>query len=342
MSEPGAIEAWDLGPVTVQRHGTGLINATWAVHGDRPSVSGPIGFLQRLNTAIFVPEVHEDIEAVTAHLADKGMTTPRLVRTRAGGLWHTGPDGGVWRLLTPTGDRTIDKIAAIGDARSAGALVARFHAAVTDLRWDFRSVRPGAHDTDAHMARLSSALSDHADHPLFDRVAPLADRILAGWRAWDGPRELPLRIIHGDLKISNVRFQGPDAVALIDLDTLAWGTLDVELGDAMRSWCNPATEDAGEARFDLDIFAAAMAGYRSAADGVTAEEWDAIVPGIERICWELAARFAADALAESYFGWDPSRYPSRGAHNLARAAGQASLAASVRTQRSAAEAALRG
>jgi hypothetical protein len=39
----------------------------------------------------------------------------------------------------------------------------------------------------------------------------------------------------------------------------------------------------------------------------------------------LAARFAADALDESYFAWDPQRFASRGEHNRVRAAGQLSF-----------------
>ena len=38
------------------------------------------------------------------------------------------------------------------------------------------------------------------------------------------------------------------------------------------------------------------------------------------------ARFAADALDERYFGWDPARYARRGDHNLARAANQLAAA----------------
>lgn len=331
-----AIEAWAFEePVTVERHGTGLINDTWAVRGP----SGLLAFLQRLNTAIFVPEVHEDLEAVTAWLAEHGLETPRLLRTRAGALWHT-HDTGVYRCLTVVGDRTIDKLAHPADAESAGRLVARFHAAMEGFRWDFRSVRPGAHDTQRHMSTLRSALEAHRAHRLFPRVAPLGETILAGWASWRGVDDLPVRVVHGDLKISNVRFCGPEAVALIDLDTLAWGTLDVELGDAMRSWCNPATEDEGSAHFDLALFSAAMRGYASDAVGVGEAEWASIVPGVERICWELAARFAGDALAERYFGWDPERFTSRGEHNLARAVGQAQLALSVRSQRAEAEALL--
>ena len=48
---------------------------------------------------------------------------------------------------------------------------------------------------------------------------------------------------------------------------------------------------------------------------------------------ELAARFCADAYEDSYFGWDASRYPSRRAHNLARARSQLRLSQAVRAAR---------
>ena len=286
----------------------GLINETFLVREGEEVV----GFLQKLNTSIFVPEVHEDLAAVTAHVASRGLVTPRLVPTDSGRLWHTDADGGVWRLLTPVGDRTVHELREPNDARSAGALVGRWHAALSDFRWSFRSVRVGAHDTPKHMSGLSAAVEAHPDHRLAGEVAPLAQRILEGWQSWSGPRTLPVRVIHGDLKISNVRFEGAEAVALIDLDTCAWGTLDVELGDALRSWCNRASEDTQSPTWDLDVFTAAMKGYATAGVA-TAAEWSAIVPGCERICWELAARFARDALEESYFGWDPS-IGGRGEH----------------------------
>ena len=47
--------------------------------------------------------------------------------------------------------------------------------------------------------------------------------------------------------------------------------------------------------------------------------------GIERLCVELASRFAADALRESYFGWNRDLFETAGAHNLSRTRGQLSL-----------------
>jgi Ser/Thr protein kinase RdoA (MazF antagonist) len=331
------LSAWDW-PAAVHAEDAdgGLINHTWWVADAR---GARVAVLQLLNTKIFRAAVHEDIEAVTARVADRGLLTPRLRRTRAGGLWHEGADGGVYRVLTVVGDRTVAKLKDPADARSAGTFVARWHAAVRDLDWDFRMVRPGVHDTAAHFQRLRDALATHRDHRLYDDVAALATDILGGWAPGQRP-DGPRRIVHGDLKISNVRFTGPDAVALVDLDTFQHSTLGVELGDAMRSWCNPEAEDSMGARFDLDLFEAAMEGYAAGADAsVTEEDWAAIVPSIDRIASELASRFAQDALVEQYFGFDP-KYGGRGEHNLVRARGQVQLARSVRAQASDAEAAL--
>ncbi len=325
------LEAWAwAAPAVAERADGGLINTTWWVRGPGGEL---LGVLQELNTRIFRPEVHEDIEAVTARLAERGVGTPRLVRTRAGALWHTTPAGGVFRVLTPIGDRTVDKLVDPADAREAGALVARFHLAVRDLDWTFRMVRPGAHDTPAHLRRLREAVLTHGGHRLHPEVRELAAELDAGWRSWRGPAALPRRVVHGDLKISNVRFAGRTAVALVDLDTLARESIDVELGDAMRSWCNPLAEDTEDASFELELFAAAMEGYAAGAgpSGLSEAEWAAIVPGVERICLELAARFAKDALEECYFGWSP-RFGGRGEHNLLRARGQAALARSVRAR----------
>ncbi|MCA9569549.1 MAG: phosphotransferase [Myxococcales bacterium] len=298
-----------------------------------------LGVLQRLNTSIFRPEVHRDIEAVTAHLQRRGLPTPRIVPTQHGGLWHTDDDGGCLRLLTPIGTRTHLR-ATPPLAREAGALVARFHTALVDLEHVFAFTRPGAHDTEAHLQGLRMALMLGRGHRLYREVADLADGLLDAWDTWHGPTDLPVRIVHGDLKISNVLFDDDDrAVALIDLDTLAHGTLDVELGDALRSWCNPAGENVADVRVDLDVFRAAVTGYLGEAT-VAPEERESIVPGLERIALELAARFARDALEESYFGYDPA-FGGRGEHNLLRARGQAALARSVAANRSELEAVIR-
>jgi Ser/Thr protein kinase RdoA (MazF antagonist) len=338
MTPDLSIWGFEEGARAVTPSKTGLINQTFHVERD----GQPLAILQCLNTQIFDPVVHEDIDAVTGHLVSRGVPTPRLVPCRTGALWHTEDQGAVWRCLTWVGDTTLDRFTHPSQVRSAGHLVGRWHAALGDLSWSFRSVRAGAHDTEAHLAGLARAVEGNRTHRLYDPVASLAESIARGWSSWDGPTELPTRVIHGDLKVSNLRFTSDEATALIDLDTCGLGSLDVELGDALRSWCNPQGEDEEDPSFRLDWFEEALKGYAEGvgSSGIRDEEWEAIVPGVERIAWELAARFCRDALEESYFGWD-ARWGSSGDHNLHRARGQVALAGRVRSVRVEAEGALR-
>ena len=94
------------------------------------------------------------------------------------------------------------------------------------------------------------------------------------------------------------------AICLLDLDTMGPMSIDVELGDAWRSWCNPAGEDEGSAHLDLSLFEASASAYL-AHHSLSPQEREGLVPGVERIALELAARFAIDALEERYFGFDP-------------------------------------
>ena len=305
-------------------HG-GLINATFVVRDG----GAPIAVLQRLHS-IFGADVNLDLDAVTTHLAARGMTTPRLVRTLDGRpcVEH----GGVWRATTFVEG---DSVAAVPDpswAAAGGELVGRFHRAVADLAYDYRFTRAGVHDTAGHLARLR----DHADAGGEAEGTELAREVLAAAVALPELVAQPLRHVHGDLKISNLLFARDPVrgIALVDLDTLAKGTLAFELGDAMRSWCNPHGEDAGRIALDLPIFAAAVAGFRAvAALIVTEAERASVAVGLETVCVELAARFTIDVFEDRYFGWDPARFASRRAHNLVRARGQLALAHAVRAAR---------
>ena len=270
---------------------------------------------------------------MTARLAERGMATPRLIPTRDGQLFvPSNGSNAMWRLLTHVDGTSFDVVAGPAQARAAGGLVGRFHRALDDFDHPFAAGRTGVHDTPAHLRRLDEAVAAHPNHRLAGAVAPLGAAIRAGAAALPPLPAIAPRVCHGDLKFNNIMFAGPDApasaeaVCLIDLDTVGPLSLSYELGDAWRSWCNRAGEDDEQARLDLDIFRASLAGYldglgRPLTDG----ERDGLLLGVEWVSLELAARFAADALAESYFGWNAARFPGRGEHNLVRARGQWSL-----------------
>ncbi len=312
----------------------GLINGTWAV-GDPP-----VAVIQRLHP-IFRPEVNLDIEAVTSWIAARGLLTPRILRTATGALW-TLEGGHCWRALSWVPGRSLDRLQDPVLAHEAGALVGRWHAATEGLDHKFVFTRPGAHDSAAHLANLARAVAEHRDHRLWEAVAPLAEELGAAWESWGGDLDEPVRVAHGDLKISNLRFDDAGrGLCLLDLDTMAHLPLSVELGDAWRSWCNPRGEDVEDTVFDLRLFEASARGWIGDRE-IHTETREALVWGLERIATELAARFAADALRESYFGWNPRVAVGRGEHNLIRARGQARLARQARAARSSIESILLG
>ena len=185
------------------------------------------------------------------------------------------------------------------------------------------------------MRTLREALVEHRSHRHFDTIEPLAERVLEAAAALPPLPPSRDRIVHGDPKISNLVFaeDADRGLCLIDLDTLAHMPVALELGDALRSWCNPASEDAANARFVRPFFDAAILGYAQGSQGfLTPAEWSAIPGGALTITVELAARFCVDALRESYFGWNRARYESSSAHNQARTYGQLRLAEGIRAE----------
>ena len=93
-------------------------------------------------------------------------------------------------------------------------------------------------------------------------------------------------------------------------------------------------QNGSEAELDLPTFRAAAEGYLSSSTvAQSRSELASLAEGIERLSLELCARFATDALCESYFAWDGARFASAGEHNLLRARGQLSLHRQAREAR---------
>lgn len=343
-----ALKSWDGDAVPLPCPDEGLINRTWLV-GEPPR-----RVLQWVNP-IVDPRIHDDIVAVTERLEASGMATPRLVPSREGHRWIADPEGGVWRVLTFVPGHTLHRLKTTAQATRAGELVGRFHAALTSSPMSFRAPKRPMHDTPLRMAELEQALAEADQHPLAADARHLGTAILADWRRWHTAHgdllDLPKRPCHGDLKISNLRFAdddpagddpvGDDPVGdcLLDFDTLGAMSWAAEMGDAWRSWCNPAGEDAPDrVRFDVPLFAAGARAWLAAAPPLEADERRALVPTIERICLELSARFCADTVRNSYFREDRERFPEPGAHNLLKARCQHRLAEAARAARADCEA----
>lgn len=322
------LRAFGFESATVAPIEIGLINRTYRVDAR----SGRYA-LQRVNP-MFPAEVNDDIDAITRALTASGVPTPTLLEPASGGPCHVGEDG-VWRALTWIDGVVHERLSEPEQAREAGAVLGRFHAGVSEWNGEFRSARVGVHDTARHLRHLADCVRRHRDHRAHTEIETLAGEILELARSLPILPPLPERVVHGDPKVTNVIFDQQDrGLCLVDLDTVSRMTTPLELGDALRSWCNRAGEDADEANVSEAFVRSAFAGYHQTMGPLLlTDEWKSFVAGLQIISLELASRFCADALTENYFAWNRDRYGSATEHNLVRARGQVSLSRHVAKRR---------
>lgn len=121
------------------------------------------------------------------------------------------------------------------------------------------------------------------------------------------------------------------AVGLIDLDTVKPGLIHYDIGDCLRSCCNPAGEESqalNQVRFDMDLCEAILSGYLSVAGGFLSEHDIHYLPHcIRLIPLELGLRFLTDHLeGDVYFRSE------RPGQNLQRARVQFRLTEAIEEQ----------
>jgi Ser/Thr protein kinase RdoA (MazF antagonist) len=332
------LSQYELSSAKLEPLSTGLINHSFRV-------TDPSGkfFLQRVNK-IFAPESHSDIDRVTQHLQKMGMVTPRLVHSTHDDLYYEDHNG-LWRLFTYIEGVSIDIVKKPEEAFQAGALLGRFHLALGKLDYEFVNPREAIHQLDRHIQHLQLTLKKHHDHTSYKQLEPLAMEILEQATSLPELPEMSPHKVHGDPKINNILFY-PDseqAICMVDFDTLSNMPIALELGDAMRSWCNPDGENIKTGRFSMEIFEAGIRGYISTAkEFVSKIELAAVLPATRIIYIELAARFCADALNEDYFAWNPVHFASHTEHSQIRSTCQLNCYKSLSENLSEAEQILSG
>ena len=306
------LSAYDLGTV-VQTHKiqSGLMHETYRVVTDDNQF-----ILQRLHPKLSTQEILNDYVRVTEHLAAHGFTAPQVLNTVDGLSIVLDENDRWWRLTSFVEGETHERVVSVQQAEEGARILGAFHLGMASFPYEFESAHP-LHDTQGHLQNLIIALENPAyvdSAPLVNEQAEAIIRLLAEVRL---PTELPLRVVHGDPKISNVMFSGETAVGMIDLDTCNRHTLLVDLGDAIRSWCRDGYEDEVQ-QFHLDRFEGILRGYAKSGCPLSKDEVDYLWMAGPMITLELASRFARDVMEDNYFAFNTALYESRRAHNLAR------------------------
>ena len=347
--------------------GSGNVNDTFLVRlvaaPDAGAEDGTAFVMQRLNTDVFSrPElVMGNLIALGDHVRDRiasGMPelrgrrweVPTVLPTRAADAHWVEHDGQFWRSISYIGAATThDVVADATQAREVGYGLGMFHHLISDLPVDrLADTLEGFHVTPAYLSHYDDVLSEWrskgaglsgsaegCDPLLLEALACVADgRTDADvLEAALARGELQRRPIHGDPKINNVMIDecSGQAVGLIDLDTVKPGLVHYDIGDCLRSCCNPAGEDASDlstVHFDLGLCRAVLEGYLSVARAFLSPADLAYVPAcIRLIPFELGLRFLTDHLeGDHYF---KVSYPG---HNLHRALVQFTLMRSIEAQ----------
>ncbi|MEB3170201.1 MAG: phosphotransferase, partial [Synechococcaceae cyanobacterium] len=304
------------GPVTsVAPLGNGNVNATFLVRVEAPGEPGYV--LQRLNTRVFRQPrwVMGNLQTLLGHVAERlareagpgshgrpeagHWRLPQVVPARDGEEAWVEDGASFWRMLTYVeGSRTVEVPEDAEQARAVGQALGTFHALIHDLPVDtLADTLEGFHVTPLYLAQYRRALAEHRG-PVGEELAWaqafVAEREeLAGVLERARERgELRARPIHGDPKVNNVLLDAASgaAIGLVDLDTVKPGLVQWDIGDCLRSACNPLgeeTEDWRAVRFEPALAEALLAGYLGAARGFLEEaDYAYLVPAIRLIAFE--------------------------------------------------------
>lgn len=250
------------------------------------------------------------------------------------------PEGCFWRAMNFIEDsESFDSVVSLDHAAEVGYALGFFHTLVSDLPAErLKDTLEGFHITPLYLRRYQAILEKERVPVSTDAAycidfiekrkefAPVLENAKADGR-------LPLRIIHGDPKVSNVMIDTGTglAVSIVDLDTVKPGLVHYDIGDGLRSCCNPVGEDPcklEEVRFDPELCRALLRGYFSSAKSfLTEQDRKFIYDSIRLIAFELGVRFFTDYLeGDIYFKVSDRR------QNLRRALVQFRLTESIESQ----------
>ena len=340
IEQPDQVEA-----ITVL--GEGNINDTFLA----TVRNGPAIVVQRLNPKVFPDPrcVADNVALVSGHLAARrhgspssgNIRFPEVIETIDQQNWFGDRHGAVWRALSCL-DQTLSypRLSSPRQAIEVGRVLGCFHTLVRDFDTGLLCEGlPGFHDLKGYKNSYLKALGRHRRRTTitFSYCRTMVEDRLKEPSVQDRGVTVsaPVSVIHGDPKLDNFLFDSSsgEAVSLIDLDTVSAGLTAMDLGDCLRSLCNPAGEKgaASEVYFDCHNAALLLEGYGQTARLNDADRY-LVYPGVRMLTYELGLRFFTDYLeGDRYFK------VSRPDENLQRALVQFALLASIEAQRAAIE-----
>lgn len=309
----------------------GLINSTWKI-----SVNSHAFVLQKINEQVF--KNPEDIAFNTNLMEDylkqhePGYKFVSPIRSVSGHSLVYRKEEGYYRAFPfVAGSHSKDVVQTPEQACEAAAQFGRFTMLLSGLDvTKLKITLPSFHDLTLRYRQFLEAL-EKGNKKRIIQSAELINE-LNSWSSivdeFEGIKmnpEFKLRVTHHDTKISNVLFDKDDkGLCVIDLDTVMPGYFFSDVGDMMRTYLSPVSEEETDfAKIEVrnDFYKAVVQGYfNEMKDKLTGTEKDYIFYSGTFMIYMQAIRFLTDYINDDvYYG---AKYPE---HNLNRAQNQAVL-----------------
>jgi Ser/Thr protein kinase RdoA (MazF antagonist) len=265
---------------------------------------------------------------------------PKVLLTQDGQDHWRDSDKSFWRAISfIEGSRSFDTIKNIAHAKEVGYALGMFHNLISDLSSDkLADTLEGFHITPLYLQHYNDVLSGHS--ACKSPEINYCTKFIRERSAWAHVLEdakaqgkLNLRPIHGDPKVNNIMMDiaTGQAISIVDLDTVKPGLVHYDIGDCLRSGCNPVGEETEQwesVKFETDLCKAILQSYLSKAKGfLNNNDYDYMYDAIRLIAFELGLRFFTDFLEGNVY------FKTRHAeHNLVRALVQFRLTESIESQ----------
>ena len=286
----------------VKPFGSGLINNTWLINDGAHEY-----ILQRINHDVFrqPANIASNIRLISEHLKNNhpGYLFVAPLKTRTGEDMIFIKNEGYFRLFPFVKDsHTIDTVASPSQAYEAAKQFGEFTSLLKAFPIDQLKITiPDFHNLPLRFSQFETAISNGNPERIKSATAIISflkqqDEIVQISKQISKDPDFRKRVTHHDTKISNVLFdENEKALCVIDLDTVMPGYFISDLGDMMRTYLSPVSEeekDLSKIEIREEYFKAIVQGYLSEmANELSTKEKEHLVYAGKFMTYMQALRF---------------------------------------------------
>ena len=316
---------------STESFGTGLINNTWIVRDGNTRY-----ILQRINDNVFkVPQaIAFNIESISdclKHNFPEYKFVGPIAALNGYTLYHLNGKGYFRMFHYVEGSHTIDVVKTPAQAYEAAVQFGKFTKLLQGVDVNKLKITiPHFHDLSLRYQQFLLAVETGHKERIKEAKSLIEELTAQSWIVDEfekikAANDFIKRVTHHDTKISNVLFDENDkGICVIDLDTVMPGYFISDVGDMMRTYLSPVSEegkDFSKITIRDEFYHAIVNGYFSEMKEVLTEteKQHFFYSGCFMIYMQ-ALRFLTDYLNNDiYYG---EKYPG---HNMIRAGNQAVL-----------------